>query len=758
MITFLNSSNAAKYHILFDKAANLLKEAQPSALTSTLESYDLSWDNFTIGSLNEYFAYLQDLINVASTEDEKRFFVRLPLDEDVFAINADTREVTVPNSFSNYGVGVQGDEMAEVVYFTIDRYFDSTDLANDDIHIAIQWEVRNSSGVTVQGFSKNFGKDIESIPGKIIFGWPISHELTEAAGSIRFAVRFYSISAADDAGNQSFTYSFTTLPASVRINASLDYDVIQKTVPEIDHGQIITSRIRNSGIYNPSMPIPSAPIVTTELYVKSPEGNETYKIVDLPADESGIVLAIGAQPADNGVVGYIWKKYGYDSVSGQYNSNSAKITTNIADEYAEVTSIVETNEYYTISSVDPEAYGLLNIENLDPSFVYYYSHEEEGETYYDANPEDGVGVGFKSIDGGSYIKVFTKINTVTVNSTGIYTADVFARALVNTTTKTMNAEDGIKIPGPLKPAIALPEATAYVSITEEDNGVHAVVNELGIVTLEASAMSGEEKVREENPAEADAIVGVSPVVALEYQWQKQNESSWDDVAAVEGSIEIDDETNSLMLLGMESDPDLDEVYRLAVTSTRNGVSTTDYSGDYRVTQSPVAPVVRIRSYNSAQDKFEWVERNYQSANNNNKMVLTKRAGVDLNLSIGVDPEIKSDDISYIWMRMNLDNDNDIVNGETKLQIDLADEDSDTNTTINEVIKGITSIFENKPGNRDFIVQELNKFSDVVSDDEGDRYQTSYAASETGIYYCVVINELNNHINANASPFFIVAQS
>ena len=156
MITYLDNSNAKQYHILFDKATTLLKSKKPDSLTEALRSIstnqdatpDELWSDCTISSLNEYFAYLEDILKAAhqdSNEDAERFYVRLPLDEEVFAINADTREITIPRSFENAGVGVQGDELAEVVYFTIDRFFDSVDLASDNIHIAIFSFDRNNT-------------------------------------------------------------------------------------------------------------------------------------------------------------------------------------------------------------------------------------------------------------------------------------------------------------------------------------------------------------------------------------------------------------------------------------------------------------------------------------------------------------------------------------------------------------------------------------------------------------------------------------
>jgi len=146
MITRITEKNAQLYRVLFDKAAKKLKAAQPSSLNEAVIEYFDSWDNFSISSLNEYYAYLRDLVDIANqTEEEKAFFVRLPLDEDVFAIDANTRNITVPASFARNGVGVQGDEMAEILYFTIDRYFDAVDLASSNILIAIQWEARNAA-------------------------------------------------------------------------------------------------------------------------------------------------------------------------------------------------------------------------------------------------------------------------------------------------------------------------------------------------------------------------------------------------------------------------------------------------------------------------------------------------------------------------------------------------------------------------------------------------------------------------------------
>jgi len=153
--------------------------------------------------------------------------------------------------------------LAEILYFTIDRYFDRVDLARNDIQIRIQWEAKDSDKNVIRGITKNFGKEIiyqEANKPLMVFGWPISHELTQTDGTIKFAVRFYTL---DE--NSKFTYSFTTLPAEIKINASLDYNLNDNTLIEVDNGSNIINRIKSDGIYDivnfekPNAPLTNEP-------------------------------------------------------------------------------------------------------------------------------------------------------------------------------------------------------------------------------------------------------------------------------------------------------------------------------------------------------------------------------------------------------------------------------------------------------------------------------------------------------------------
>ena len=87
-----------------------------------------------ITDINDYFlelenikAYVMGNSTNESNPEKDPYFLILPIDEGLFKINANTREIETPDAFK-LGVGVQGDELAEIVYFSIDRYFDTTDL------------------------------------------------------------------------------------------------------------------------------------------------------------------------------------------------------------------------------------------------------------------------------------------------------------------------------------------------------------------------------------------------------------------------------------------------------------------------------------------------------------------------------------------------------------------------------------------------------------------------------------------------------
>ena len=262
MITYINSDNKQNYTVLFDMASAKLglapvkKEVgfNPDG-TPIIENYKYvsvaggGWDlvpcedsdfdengNFLIvknnervistgiNTLNEYFQNIEALSELAIGDGRTGsdpYFLRLPLDEPYFEINANTRGITVPGELSQ--IGVVGDKFAEVVFFRIDRYFDAVDL--DTRHIYIEWELPDGT----RGISRDFLRDTQSEKDKIIFGWLIDDVLTAQTGTIRFAVRFVEWTDRGDEANTNaqLLYSFSSLPATITVSDSLHYTLFE---------------------------------------------------------------------------------------------------------------------------------------------------------------------------------------------------------------------------------------------------------------------------------------------------------------------------------------------------------------------------------------------------------------------------------------------------------------------------------------------------------------------------------------------------
>lgn len=244
----------------------------------------LSPDEIAAGyfvSLDNYFAHMGDLL--ASDP----MYVMIPTDEEPFVINANTRAISIPANFSKCA-GVVGDNMCEIITFTVDRYFDYVDLANTNI--CIQWNTKSASGISHIGLIDN-----ESMPGKIRFGWPLTEALTAEAGNITFAIRFFE---KNDDGQ--FVYLLNTKPAVIPIVAGLTVagdDIVIEENP-ID---LFTKFVANSN--NPGYSIPAHPYFDNEIGLDLPGVSETQAI-DLTSDT--LTFKAQALVSDNGYILYDW--------------------------------------------------------------------------------------------------------------------------------------------------------------------------------------------------------------------------------------------------------------------------------------------------------------------------------------------------------------------------------------------------------------------------------------------------------------------
>lgn len=240
----------------------------------------------------------------------------LPLDEPHFIIDSNTRAITVPAEFKKNGIAVQGDDLAEIVYFEIDRYFDAVDFNNCEIYI--QWELPKTK---TQGVSPAYTKDISSQPGKLIFGWPISDAITQSSGSMKFSVQFYQL---DDKDSKKLKYSFNTLTAQVNIQSSIGIDIMNLRDEQIDRvGDRLIDRIHDGEIVGG---VGAASPVFDEdiLGVYDLDDNGEYQLKAL------------AYTTDTGGLTYVWEHADLEADNVTIGNFGNVDTENVDEEFVEI--------------------------------------------------------------------------------------------------------------------------------------------------------------------------------------------------------------------------------------------------------------------------------------------------------------------------------------------------------------------------------------------------------------------------------------
>lgn len=159
----------------------------------------------------EYLRRLADIQNEYNLKE----LVMLPEDEPRFIIDLDTRKIILPDEFKF--LAVENDHNAETIYFEIDRYYDKQDLSQKTC--IVQYK-NTSDAKAIEGFYPVTKLDVDTVPGKILFGWTIENKVTVLPGSVDFSIRFYSI---NDSGRLPvFTYNINTLTGSLPVIDTLN--------------------------------------------------------------------------------------------------------------------------------------------------------------------------------------------------------------------------------------------------------------------------------------------------------------------------------------------------------------------------------------------------------------------------------------------------------------------------------------------------------------------------------------------------------
>lgn len=532
MITSLNIDNQQKYIQLFTKAFNELVEKNIIEKDSDAYNYYMSkGGRFT--SLEEYFSYIEQLRDIDFA------YLMLPLDEEHFAIDANSRIIDIPMNFKRFGVGVAGDQLAETLLFKIDRYFDYMDLYETIIYV--QWELPNKA----QGASKVEMIDIESEPGKILFGWTLTDKVTVEPGKIKFSVRFFKKNS-----ENKIIYSFNTLTQIVTLNDALQIDIQDE--PEVESaGDLFKSAITNAPTAIGGKP-------ADEPYFGIPGFD--LAMMAFVDNENEITLHAQATVSDAGHINYIW--HFVDSNGIEYSFKAIPEIDEDGEEIKEPNTIYG-DENYVFSDtffafVDEEGNPLkietpINREN-------YYIFDETAPTGY--SPYMGS---FPQADG---VTLYERYATLVIKAedgksiTGKYWVGAKNTAGLNTSREISSEVCNVPAPGKLN------------FIEDKD------LNEKAVIDAETKAVELSVAVDYDYPENTSII----------YDWFKKESLEGD-------SISVGENQSTL-----EITSDNPGWYNVVVTSKLNNDTRTVTSTECKVTNPPVAPTVSVEGVDANGEK------------------------------------------------------------------------------------------------------------------------------------------------------------
>lgn len=158
-----------------------------------------------------YKSLLAEIHNAAMASETDA--IAVPSNKQLYEVNLNTREIQAPEVLS-----VQSEHYAETVYFLVDRYYDSMDLAQTNC--VIQYVINDQAYIYTVPFC-----DVTTYENKMIIPWSISISATKEPGTVRFFMRFFLIAEdtidGSDTSHAEFAYSLSTLTASSRVLRTL---------------------------------------------------------------------------------------------------------------------------------------------------------------------------------------------------------------------------------------------------------------------------------------------------------------------------------------------------------------------------------------------------------------------------------------------------------------------------------------------------------------------------------------------------------
>ena len=415
------------------------------------------------------------------------------------------------------------------------------DLNNCDIFI--QWETpKDANGNTFKSASPAYIRDIESEPGKLIFGWILDDNITANAGTLKFSVRFYQWNNKEDAkkedGEKLLAYSFSTLTTSVTIQPSIGFNPEEDSPMTEDLRSILIERIQDG-------------VVIGNYYAAAPIFIQNLSDNEYDCDEEGTVLSVMALAPDTGGISYTWKKQ-------------------------------ELNDDNTVAEDKPMSYPEnenifvpVDKTNLDPRIAYWAA---EGDNYpiligyKELTPEELDRDTYHVFERHASIKVELPEGESESGASGIYWA-VAENRLTNSSTPL----DSIRAVFPRPKDIVITKAPEKSAILTGEKG-----KETCVLSVQVEDMS----VEDSNPQRKTYKWTYNPDASLNFN------ASDDSVTF----SDVDDGDSSSIVVSKEGH------YKVTISNKRNGVTKTATPEIItRVTKAAEEP--KIKTLSAAEKQF-----------------------------------------------------------------------------------------------------------------------------------------------------------
>lgn len=320
--------------------------------------------------LNTYVRVVKKITETNDTPGKARLYdyIHAPFNEPDFTIDTNTRVITVPPEFTKNGVGVMGDHLAEILFFTMPRFFDVVDLL-ESTNINIYWY---NSGVRELQYHKATPVVKYAVGDTLYLGWAISELASVAAGNVEFFFEFEHTNA-----DGLVDFRLETQPAKVSIKPTLSLD---KNATEADsYNDIVYSRAIYSPIINSLTAAPAR--ITTNLT----EGH-----LDFDPDTNNITLHIDAVSPDDGDLLFNWNWNGVmvNQPSGTpiNDHNLPNVITYELQDELDIDFTNPANGTFTLASGlgatdNPAARGLY-IKNASDQYVMTTDTEPQPDVNY----------------------------------------------------------------------------------------------------------------------------------------------------------------------------------------------------------------------------------------------------------------------------------------------------------------------------------------------------------------------------------------